>query len=229
MFKQKLFSISLIGLVLLFTGCNDDDDSYITAPNTQDAIEVQEFGGEASQRSSNANATVYRVDFEALNPDAGYSAVNGVANLRITGDRLTVQVNAQGLQPGMIHPQHIHASDSCPEPAADTNEDGFIDVLEGVPSYGPIFVSLDGDLANLDFETTFPKPMNKAGAITYSESASVSELEAATGEALDLDGRHIVLHGVSAETDLPESVQSIAGLPSYLTLPVACGEIVRVN
>lgn len=226
MLKTRLFTILSLGAFLLFAGC---DDSYITNPNEKENIQTQEFGAEASQRSSNSNSKIYKVKLEALNPDAGYRAVKGVANLRITGDKLTVQVNANGLQPGMLHPQHIHATDSCPPPAADTNNDGFIDVIEGVPFYGGIFIPLDADLADLSFQTSFPEPKNNAGAITYKESASVDELEAATGEDLNLEGRHIVLHGVSSETNLPESVQSLGGLPAHLTLPVACGEIVKVN
>jgi hypothetical protein len=38
-----------------------------------------------------------------------------------------------------------------------------------------------------------------------------------------------VLHGVSQDAGVPGSAQSIAGLPAYLTLPVACGQIVKVD
>jgi hypothetical protein len=38
-----------------------------------------------------------------------------------------------------------------------------------------------------------------------------------------------VLHGVDASTVLPCSVASLPGLPAYLTLPVACGEIRRIR
>jgi len=49
------------------------------------------------------------------------------------------------------------------------------------------------------------------------------------GQPLNLAGRHVVLHGVDASTPLPSTVASLPGLPAYLTLPVACGEISRVN
>lgn len=226
MLKTKLFSLVSLGIFFLFAGC---DDSYITNQKEKKDIQPQQIEAKANQADAASESEVYKVKLEALNTDAGYRAVKGEANLRIIGDKLTVQVNANGLQPGMVHPQHIHAAGSCPSPAADSNGDGFIDVVEGVPSYGGILIPLDAELTNLSFQTSFPNPENDAGAITYRESASVASLEAETGEDLNLDGRHIVLHGVSSQTNLPESVQSLGGLPAYLTLPVACGEIVKVN
>lgn len=224
MLDTKYILSVLAGSLLLLVGC---DDSYITNQNEGDSVEALKT--QSNSQNLSASADVYKVTFKSLNADAGYRTVKGNANLRINNDRLTVQVNANGLQPGMLHPQHIHAAGSCPSTSADTNNDGFIDVVEGVPSYGGIFVPLDADLADLSFQTSFPNPSNKAGAITYKESVSVSELESATGEALNLEGRHLVLHGVSPDADLPESVQSLGGLPANLTLPVACGEVVKVN
>ena len=214
-----------LGSMLLFAGC--DDNSYITDQGDSEVNNPRQV--ESKPDAPYAKTDEFQVQFKPLNADAGYRAVKGNAELRITGDKLTVQVNANGLQPGMLHPQHIHAAGSCPSSSADTNNDGFIDVVEGVPSYGGIFIPLDEDLAELSFQTSFPLPTNKAGAITYKQSVSVSELIAATGEDLNLEGRHLVLHGISAETELPESVQSLGGLPANLTLPVACGEVKKVN
>lgn len=225
MLNTKNILVLFIGSLLLLAGC---DDSYITNQDEDDSIQVQNIQANSQKRGATAD-DVYKVTFKALNAEAGYRTVKGIANLRVRNDKLTVQVNANGLQPGMLHPQHIHAAGSCPSTSADANNDGFIDVVEGVPSYGGIFVPLDADLADLSFQTSFPNPSNKAGAITYKESVSVSELESAAGEDLNLEGRHLVIHGVSAETDLPETVQSLGGLPANLTLPIACGEVVKVK
>lgn len=225
MLNTKNILVLFIGSLLLLAGC---DDSYITNQDEDDSIQVQNIQANSQKRGATGD-DVYKVTFKALNAEVGYRTVKGIANLRVRNDKLTVQVNANGLQPGMLHPQHIHAAGSCPSPSADANNDGFIDVVEGVPSYGGIFVPLDADLADLSFQTSFPNPSNKAGAITYKESVSVSELESAAGEDLNLEGRHLVIHGVSAETDLPETVQSLGGLPANLTLPIACGEVVKVK
>lgn len=226
----RIKSISIAGLIcsFLLLGCSEYS---VNGPDNESQQPVQslEAPSAAAQNVNSTEAEVFRVKFQSLNADVGYRPVKGFAQLNVQGGELRVKVNASGLQPGMIHPQHIHAAGSCPSPKADKNGDGIIDVVEGVPSYGGIFVPLDADLADLSFQTSFPKPDNNGGAITYTQSVSVDKLEDATGEPLDLDGRHIVLHGVSSDTDLPGSVQSLGGLPATLTLPVACGEIVRAN
>ena len=118
-----------------------------------------------------------------------------------------------------------------------------MDVIEGVPFYGPILVPLDSDVAH-QAGGEFPFVHNHGGALTYRETAPLNTLlgdlnapdpnpgDAVVkldGQPLNLAGRHVVLHGVDASTPLPSTVASLPGLPAYLTLPVACGEISRVN
>jgi hypothetical protein len=59
----------------------------------------------------------------------------------------------------------------------------------------------------------------------------MSELEKAFGEAfpngdgLNLEHRIVFIHGVPAETELPQSVQSLGDIPPQVTLPIACGNL----
>lgn len=80
-----------------------------------------------------------------------------------------------------------------------------------------------------------------SGNFTYTQSAPVDQMLAnlksgtpdASGvvaklgqnEELNLASRVVTVHGVAATTQLPATVQSIMGLPAYMTLPVACGTI----
>jgi hypothetical protein len=57
-----------------------------------------------------------------------------------------------------LHPQHI----------ADVNHDGFLDVIEGIPDYGPILISLDNDLGNFEASLDFPVA-NAQGRYFYTE------------------------------------------------------------
>lgn len=170
---------------------------------------------------------IYTVTFTELND----SGVSGTATLTLSDeddllseadDRFLIDITANGLDE-VVHPQHIHAAAECPTEAQDTNDDNFVDVVEGVPVYGEIAVPLDDNL--LDAESNdFPE----GNTITYDESADlddfVSTYDAFSG-GLDLESRTIVLHGVDADTDLPESVQSLGDLPATTTLPVACGTV----
>ncbi len=90
---------------------------------------------------------IFRADLQALNN----SGVGGFVELARQGDRLTVRVQAEGLEANQTHVQHIHgrvggngeARDSnVPSEAFDTDRDGFVELDEGLPSYGPILLNL---------------------------------------------------------------------------------------
>ncbi|MFB6351583.1 MAG: hypothetical protein ABEN55_23845, partial [Bradymonadaceae bacterium] len=71
-----------------------------------------------------------------LNTELNGRPVTGIARITINEntDTFRAEVRASGLEPGMIHPQHIHelqaggVSKCPPEPQADTNDDGVVDV-----------------------------------------------------------------------------------------------------
>lgn len=176
---------------------------------------------------------------QQLDPDprTPRGMTHGKAYFQVVGGMLRAIVEVSGAEPDDgepfpegLHAQHIHASDQCPSMSADVNGDRILDVIEGVPFYGPILVPLDGDISNTTSEIpTFPIAMGIRGTYRYEESTSLATLEQALGEALDLPRRHVVVHGVDLDTPLPPSVQSIDGLPPQITLPIACGEIREVR
>ncbi len=103
---------------------------------------------------------------------------------------------------------------SRPGHHASLRRAGFVDVIEGLPKYGPILVSLDRTLnsqaASLDFPVS-----DASGAYHYSESASKSHLQDELQQALKLGSRHVVIHGIDPGDPLPASVQSLPGLPAW--------------
>lgn len=172
----------------------------------------------------------YEADLESLND----SGVEGTAFLELTTDeetgnpsRLNVEIEASGLVRDRTHPQHIHgrfdalgkpADSVVPPPTADTDGDGFVEVSEGAPFYGPVLLPLLS-------EEGFPTAPD--GTISFSETydLSVDGIFAAGYEADDLFPlplREIVLHGANA----PAEVKEFATEAGYFqTLPVAAGEI----
>lgn len=190
-------------------------------------------------------AEVYEADLTALNATGGIEAAEGTARLTIADGRFTARVTASSVKPGALHVQHIHATAECPPPSADTNGDGYIDVIEGVPFYGEILVPLDGDLsAQAAGAMGFPAA-NAEGQVDYTQSTSLDALLAdlraedpnpddaitrlGEGEDLGLEGRHVVVHGVSPDMELPSTVQTIGELPPQVSLPVACGPATQVQ
>lgn len=181
----------------------------------------------------------------AINP-AVEADVAGEALFTIDDDVFIADVEAAGLDAGILHAQHIHAEGECPPASADTNDDGYIDVVEGLPFYGAILVPLDGDLGMqaAGMPEGFPTASSN-GVVDYEESADLSDmldnLRADDPNAddpivkleddgeLDLPSRTVVLHGVDPDTELPETVQTIAGLTPQQSLPVACGEVALIE
>jgi hypothetical protein len=211
------------------------------------ALAVFAFAGAGvpglARAQGNPDVQVFTSDLTPLNAFVdGQGPVSGQAKIFVRGDNITVMVHARGLSAGP-HAMHIHTGDMCPPAGADTTHDGLIDVVEGVPFYGLILVPLDSDL-NSQGAGAFPSA-NAGGALNYmatgSLSAMLADLHAADpnpgdavaklspGEALNLAMRHIIIHGVAADTPLPATVQTLPGAPATATLPVACGQITQTK
>ncbi|WP_225753934.1 hypothetical protein [Actinotalea sp. Marseille-Q4924] len=149
--------------------------------------------GEAPEASR--GAVVHQVELHALND----SGVQGKAVLVQRDGVLRVHLTARGLEPDMLHPQHIHglpgsAEATCP-PASAAGDDGVLTLVEGLPYYGGVLV----DLAPY---TTAPQ-----GHINYHRTFEV------TGDVADLTDEAIVVHGAFVDGQYVAS------------LPVACGTI----
>lgn len=219
-FPMKRFS--LLALLIALVGCEDS----VVGPQvgSSQGVVASAHGGDA----------VYRAVLRPLNASENGGGVTGKVDIVVEGGDVPVidiDLNARGLAPGITHIQHIHAGESCPTSADDANGDQVLDLVEGIPVYGGILVSLDDDLASAN--GVFPMADSR-GRVSYSSSVGAGALigflrdsgALESDENLNLAGRHIVVHGVAADTDLPDTVQSIGDIPAQVTLPVACGEIV---
>src|SRR6185437_1683424 len=123
---------------------------------------------------------------------------------------------------------------TCPTGAADVNHDGIIDLVETEPTAGTTMVPFDEDPVAMDIGGgTYPKA-GADGTFKYQKTVSLKALDAAFAKAfgdkgLDLDRRVVFVHGILESTELPASVASLGTVPARVTLPIACGEIRRVQ
>lgn len=181
----------------------------------------------------------YVAYLHALNSKVTGSDPSGVAHFTVRGDRLTIRINMRGVPPDMQHWQHFHGfvdgkAASCPTPAADSNHDGIIDLIETEAVSGTTMVPFNAKPAAMDVPAdTYPKASAR-GTYRYKATVSLKALDAAFGKAfkgasLDLDKRVVYIHGVPADTKLPASVQSLGSIPAQVTLPIACGQIKLVK
>ena len=165
----------------------------------------------------------FHVDLMPLNG----SGVSGSAIFTIEGNMLTVQVSAMGLEANMLHPQHIHGltdmgmavESNVPPSSADTDGDGFVELAEGLPFYGPVLLSLTSPpgTAPSGFPTASP-----SGVINFTETYDISGMN----NLQPLSRRVFVMHGMTVGAVGAGTEGEVNGIAGYkATLPVAAAEI----
>ena len=166
-----------------------------------------------------------------LNP-LNRSGAEGTAILKKEGTKLTTRIYSTGMAPNLPHAQHIHgfkqAVSECPTLAA-SGRDNLITTAEGLPSYGPIQVSLttrgDASPASALAVSRFPVA-NSVGFLKYERTLFVSR-----NVASNLGKKAIVQHGVDLNHNGRYDFRSAGrseldpSLPQEATIPANCGVI----
>jgi hypothetical protein len=186
-----------------------------------------------------AGAEEYTAELSPLNAEAIGRSASGTATFNIEGDRLTITIEADGLAPDIIHLQHYHGfpdgtDATCPTPAADTNGDGIVDLLETEPMAGTTMVPFHAEPASLEIPSKTYPIADAEGSVRYEQAVAVGELKEAlrskfNGAGLDLEKRVVFIHGMPPDAELPESAQSLPDVPAQVTIPAACGTIERAG
>ena len=204
----------------------------------------------AAMPASADHLDYFAVTLQPLN-DSGVFARGSFTVDAIEGT-LRARILAFGVDPG-LHPQHIHGlvgddgmpvDSVTPPPSADTtgpgDGDGFIEIAEGAPFYGPVLVPLmeDGMFPtptgnSYDFTATYD--LNDPA--TYADGFGLDEL-LGVGDTLEIEDdpmlelREVVIHGRSVPSGAGAGTMfEIDGAQDdyVAALPVAAGEIMRVD
>jgi hypothetical protein len=171
----------------------------------------------------------FKADLKPLNR----SGAEGHAILEKEGKKkIETEIHSHGLAPKLPHAQHIHgfkkALSECPTLAA-SGRDNLITTAEGLPSYGPIQVSLTtkGDTSPKSALAVDRFPVaNAKGSVEYERTFSVS-----ADVAKNLGKKVIVQHGVdlndNGRYDFKAAGKSELdpSLPQEATIPATCGVI----
>jgi hypothetical protein len=177
--------------VLLLGSCDEDDDDEIV---------------------------VYQAVLRQINPQLGLTAPLGNVEIVVEGDDIVhVNVDATGLD-AVDHPMFLRVGSRCPGATSDLNNDGYVDVNEGLPSFGSILVALDSDLSQ---STTDPGSFPVGPIISYRENVEVDDFESS------LSGRTIVIHGVGSAP--PATVTPLVGMSTSHSVPILCGILVEIG
>ena len=205
----------------------------------QGAVSGAISGSHSSTGLNSANLTAAlqafgnadRVFFADLN-ELNNSEAEGGALLLLKGKSLTVITAARGVEAGQTHIQHIHGFEdgrnaTVPTLAQDNDRDGFIELAEGLETYGPILLDLTstpgGELSG------FPAPAGNSFLFsqTYDLSDPKNGEMAKLLDDVSLARREIVLHGGSVREGHGQGTDGeVNGTAGYkLVLPIASGEI----
>ena len=177
------------------------------------------------------------------------SGASGTATATVRNQRIKhIEVHASGLSPNAPHAQHIHygnqALKECPTLALDSNGDGRLNTVEGIPAYGPVVVSLNttGDTTPASFLDVTRFPVSESGSYHYSrDNIRITKVAGTgypgpggTGTAKEIadsirEGEGVVvIHGIdyngNGKYDFSRGVSELdRNLPAEATDPAACG------
>jgi hypothetical protein len=187
------------------------------------------FANGGDRDGHNEHGKHYKAHLKPLNR----SGAEGHAILEKEGAKeIETEIDSHGLAPKLPHAQHIHgfkkALSECPTLAA-SGRDNLITTAEGLPSYGPIQVSLTtkGDISPKSALAVDRFPVaNAKGSVEYERTSSVS-----ANVAKNLGKKVIVQHGVdlndNGRYDFKAAGKSELdpSLPQEATIPATCGVI----
>lgn len=222
--NNKIISSLLIGTCLItLASCGGDSGGS--------------SGSSAQQREQQDDHGIYRAVLKPINTSVA-GETSGTVEIRIEGDDVIVSSNVAGAPAGVKHLQNVTMLASCPAPAAEG-------ALVTAANAGQILIPLDSNLSEQIAGMSFGPIANSSGSYVYKRSTSLTEMLADLRSAdpddtdaivklspednLNLDGKVVIIHGVSSTAELPETVGTLGDLSPAQSLPIACGELVRIT
>lgn len=237
----------ILASTLILSSCGQSSGG-----NSQEKANSERNQNESTAGNSNPpmvqekNEGQYIAKLSSLNENvAGF--ITGAATISRVKDELVADVRFSGeaLTAGILHEQNIHIGDRCPTAADDLNGDGFIDAVEGSLVYDKIIIPLDGDLNSQRMGGGIFPVADEFGGYIYSQVASYRKfmedlreidinlddqiVTLAEGEDFDFENKVIVIQGISANANLPDTVATNNQFTNFQSLPVACGIFSRVH
>lgn len=199
------------------------------------ALSVVSFAQAQQSYTAKSGTKAYVADIKEINPQLTKSEVSGKAIFIVADGELRITLVVKGVAPNLMHLQHIHGFIGAgqgifPPRTADPNGDGIIDLIETHEYTGKTLIPFNAAPIDLEIKSDSYPVANEDGLLTYEMTVSLEELKAAVHEQYDikelaLEDRVIFIHGIPEGDPLPSTVQSLPGVPAYITVPIAAGVI----
>ncbi len=220
-FSQAVLSLALLSLLACGGGKSSGGGSG------------QEKSGQQEARSSKQ---LFRAVLKPMNPTMS-GETSGVVLFRIENDDLVVEETVINAPTDVRHFQAVMAGKSCA--AIDDNQDGYIDIVEGMKVFSQRLIPLDSNLDSQIEGMDFGPIANEANAFVYRRSTSLSKLlsdltatdpndeddlvKIGQEKNLKLASRVVVIFGTNRA--VPDTVQGNITYSPSEGLPIACGEL----
>jgi len=206
-------------------------------PSSEEQVEEEQMDDVTTEyerdRIYPENTMVYEADIQPLNSSALGMNAMGRAQFLFMDDSVNIEIKMEGVAPGMMHLQHLHAPKDgseaiCPA-ATDNNNDGVIDLMETQETAGITMIPLHDDPSSMTIKTeTYPKS-DENGTYTYRATVSVRALKDGCKEKFGLSdpdmGNFVVMIHGAPEGKVPSTAASLPEVPAHVTIPIACGNV----
>lgn len=174
----------------------------------------------------------YDAILRPLNTQLNGFIPSGRAKFNVSGETMEVTSYLED-DSRVQHIQNVHVGTRCPTQSDDENGDGLIDIVEMKKVTGDVLIPLDADLSSIAAGAD-SWPMGKGH--TYVKSAKTTDMlndlyassRLTTDSSINLAGRVVMVHGTVDLSRVPQSVQTLNGLPRNITVPITCGVIKRL-
>lgn len=216
--------------LFVFVGCNDS--------NKKKEISTEDITTEMEAENT-SERMMYEANISALNSHITGSETTGKATFIVEDGQMHVTIDIKGSPANMEHWQHFHGFEdgsdaTCTTMGSDANNDGIIDLMETEKNSGTTMVPFNDLPAEMNIPTDTYPVSDKDGNYRYEATVPMDKLEATFAlhfgdSGIQLDTRVLYIHGVPADKKLPKSVASLGDIPAQVTLPIACGKIMRVE
>ena len=163
----------------------------------------------------------FEVSLDSLN-----QAGEGEVKLRLEDGELSVRLKAKNLDGG-IHLAHLHgiaqAENECPQLAThDGDGNGLVDILEGLPAYGPVQRTLSDGLndtgTRVEYRRVFTALDNGGAFATLGDLSQY----AVVLHGVDLDGDGLATNG---DADGDGAADTNPSSDNEISMPALCGTV----
>lgn len=231
--------ISAMTLLTLLASCGDSGSNGNSRSNesTEEREEIIPTDG------SNIDG-LYRATFTTLNSHVN-GTIPGSATFLRKENKFYAYVRLFAGGPKAWHPQAVYTGGRCPTMDDDENRDGFIDIVEAEKVLGSIIIPLDANISSQSGGKNFYPLADASGSYHYERITNfqsfLNDLQREDNDlednvtklgpdrGLKIEGKTVLIQGISDTITLPETVASVGRRRSFQTLPIVCGVFKKIT